>query len=692
MKAFLKKWFLKFCIFSLIIILRTLLIVLEYGVSMNKKYALAIATSLIAAESVFADPSGDKTVLRCSFDDMFGSSCYWRCPDMDDTFRTEQKDGRCASVLFRCANMPRSYMRSSVGNSEIWITPDKYNYYFGKLPQDYDCSISDDERAILNSNSRAVTQHVQSDPYAAAKYQNTSTYDDVKNVLTDNRDGSRYYTVKIGGRIWMAENLKFRLPESYCYDNDTENCERYGRLYTWNAAKNACPDGWSLPMGDDLNYQDFNLNNFRVLDGGYYIDGESYIDLGNRAFFWLGDEKPGDRADAMSFRGTNLETLSFQGRKANAYSVRCIMNWDAACKDRLGTVNDYSGKSYRTLKVGNQVWLAEDFIFDRLDEMEARNLGRACPNGWHVPDQAEYEELFSNASDFEMHANDKRKKTNRETKENPCSLNFDFKRGYWTSSKSGNEMTFVDWKYNAVREKGIPYFKHGDAYTNKVRCVKDGTSRASQKPQASRPENVPQQPAAPAGKSAANKTVLEHFVLQGVTFGVGQFRFTRESADGLKSTADHLRNYHGKTIEIVSHTDNLDRPERSRALSAKRAEEIKSYFVMAGIPGRDIITTGKGGDEPIVPNTTADNRSKNNRVEIFVYSYDAPVTISAPASAPQQKNAPQNTSAPKRVCKERDMANKKLGECYSYTEGTIDHRKCMAAYQNLLNIANAKCR
>ena len=134
----------EFCIFSLIIILRTLLIVLEYGVFMNKKYALAIATSLIAAESVLAASSGDKTVLRCSFDDMFGSSCYWRCPDMDDTFRTEQKDGRCANVLFRCANMPRSYMRSSVGNSEIWITPDKYNYYFGKLPQDYDCSISED--------------------------------------------------------------------------------------------------------------------------------------------------------------------------------------------------------------------------------------------------------------------------------------------------------------------------------------------------------------------------------------------------------------------------------------------------------------------------------------------------------------------------------------------------------------------
>ena len=74
---------------------------------MNKKYALVFATALVAVESGFAASTGDRTVIRCGFDDMFGNSCYWRCPDMDDTFRTEKKDGRCASVLFRCANYPR---------------------------------------------------------------------------------------------------------------------------------------------------------------------------------------------------------------------------------------------------------------------------------------------------------------------------------------------------------------------------------------------------------------------------------------------------------------------------------------------------------------------------------------------------------------------------------------------------------
>ena len=659
---------------------------LEYGVFMNKKYALAVATTLFAAESVLAATSADKTVVTCGFDDMFGNSCYWRCPDMEETFRTEKKDDRCAGVLYRCANYPRSFMRSSVGSSEIWVTPDQYNYYFGSLPQGYDCSISDDERALLSSRP---TQHqaTYTDPYAASKYQNTSTYDESKNLLIDNRDGERYSTVKIGDRVWMAENLKFRLPESYCYDNNIQNCAHYGRLYSWSSAKRACPDGWSLPTSDDLNYQDFNLNNFRVLDGGYYVDGESYIDLGNRAFFWLGDDKGGDKAEAMSFRGVNLETFAYQGRKANGYSVRCIQDWEAACKDRLGGVMDHSGKTYRTLKIGNQVWMGEDLVYDRLDEMEARFLDRACPNGWHVPEQAEYEELFSKASDFEMHANDKRRKTNAETKVNPCSMNFDFKRGYWTSTKSGNEMTYVDWKYNAVRAKGTPYFKHGDAYTNKVRCIKNAPSYAVPKSQSANTSATQNQSAA---KSAANKTVLEKFILQNVSFPVGQSRFTKESTDGLKRAADHLRNYQGKTIEIISHTDNLDRPERNRALSAKRAEEVKSYLVMSGLPAKDIIATGKGGDEPMVPNTTPDNRAKNNRIEVLVYSYDAPAA--APAPAPKQNNTQQAASAPKKKCKERDMANAKLGECYSFAEGSKDHRKCMSAYKNLLDMANNKCR
>ena len=61
-----------------------------------------------------------------------------------------------------------------------------------------------------------------------------------------------FESVRIGDQIWMAKNIDADVSGSFCYNNDLLNCKKYGRLYTWDAAQNVCPEGWRLPTENDF--------------------------------------------------------------------------------------------------------------------------------------------------------------------------------------------------------------------------------------------------------------------------------------------------------------------------------------------------------------------------------------------------------------------------------------------------------
>ena len=163
------------------------------------------------------------------------------------------------------------------------------------------------------------------------------------NTFTDPRDGQVYRTVELNGKRWLAQNLNFDVGEGcWFYDDDPKNGEKYGRLYTWEAAKKACPPGWRLPTDEEWTalhdkyggakgaYQaliDGGNSGFAALLGGYRYPDGNYITLGVFGRYWSGTEKDAQHASYFNFFGSDYGKLSRDdGAKSNGRSCRCIQD------------------------------------------------------------------------------------------------------------------------------------------------------------------------------------------------------------------------------------------------------------------------------------------------------------------------------------------------------------------------------
>lgn len=206
--------------------------------------------------------------------------------------------------------------------------------------------------------------------------------------FVDERDQREYKAVRIGGQIWMMENLAYLPSVSAAtatkgmwvygyYGNSaseakaTYNYKTYGVLYDWTTAvadsfgngRDICPPGWHLPtdaeftsleislgmqqserdsvgwrvtgdVGKKLKASDgwdsdgngSNSSGFSALPAGNRSTGKVFLGLIGYGTFWTANENLLDSNYAWRrYLYYNLDAIGrFTDFKANGYSVRCV--------------------------------------------------------------------------------------------------------------------------------------------------------------------------------------------------------------------------------------------------------------------------------------------------------------------------------------------------------------------------------
>ena len=296
---------------------------------------------------------------------LFLAFFFVACGDDDSSFATRPSDGSLSSVCEDCDDGSSSSAKSS--------------------------SSSVESSSSAKSSSSSAESSSSSQIGCKTETEDNCEYGE----LVDDRDGQTYKTVKIGDQWWMAENLNYAYIDdpfdsgevtsdstSWCYDNVSANCNKYGRLYTWSAAmdsagrwstngkgcgydstcspagiiRGVCPEGWHRPniteweilfnaagskdtAGKNLkstsgwiDYEDESGNGtdafgFSALPAGSRNKYGIYNFEGISALFWNSTEDDSNYAyEVFLLHLTGAADLSSSNVKNNAFPVRCIQD------------------------------------------------------------------------------------------------------------------------------------------------------------------------------------------------------------------------------------------------------------------------------------------------------------------------------------------------------------------------------
>ena len=246
----------------------------------------------------------------------------------------------------------------------FWSTAEKdsVSAFYWSLRYDGDDLVRDSSGKMAAFPVRCIMDP----PSVDEIYDSTSIY--------DSRDENRYKTVLVGNRRWMAENLRFAAPGSFCYDDKDIRCRSYGRLYPWHVAmrlssdflsnpvegailgehQGVCPAGWHVPSQKEWETLASDIarmgkgsvasamktregwvrggapiteaSGFNAIPAGArYSDGE-FMELGSSAYFWEASGGGDVGAAYWNLINSRDEFVRAEDFESTSFSLRCVQD------------------------------------------------------------------------------------------------------------------------------------------------------------------------------------------------------------------------------------------------------------------------------------------------------------------------------------------------------------------------------
>ncbi len=148
-------------------------------------------------------------------------------------------------------------------------------------------------------------------------------------------------------------------------------------------------------------------------------------------------------------------------------------------------------------------------------------------------------------------------------------------------------------------------------------CVEDkAVTVGYQEPEALSPYILPREGTPEELNLKIDKTKFEQSIhLDIIHFATNSALLTDEARKMLIPITEQLNAARDFTIEVIGHTDSDGSGPYNQRLSRARALSVQEELVKLGISTERITAMGRGEEEPVAGNDTAEGRQKNRRIE-----------------------------------------------------------------------------